>query len=358
MTMPLERIPDWEMRIARQDAWWNCEIIDRPVVSMQVGKSKLECPWPEHRQWATTRDRWMDAEYQASLMRACALNTNYYGEALPNFNPNLGPDITAAYMGCELEFGEGTSWSIPNLLDWADADKLQFSPDNLYFKKIEEMTDAFLEAGKGIFYSGVTDIHTGADMVAAFRDPANLNMDLIDEPEAVQRLLGRCEGVITDVFERHYAKLRAADQPCVNWSGVVSNVKWCMTSDDFSCMISKKMWDKIFLPIITREAQRLDATLYHLDGPNALRHLDSLLSIEKLNAIQWVYGAGNGRSIDWLPVYQKCQAAGKGIQILGELADLDILMANLKPEGVWLSLGGVPDDETALAVLRKLENWK
>lgn len=358
MTMPLDRIPDWEMRLKRQDAWWNCEIIDRPVVSMQAAKPKQECPWPEARPWATARDRWMDCEYQAELLRACTLNTDYYGEALPNYMPNLGPDITAAYMGCELEFGDTTSWSIPNLHDWADADKLQFSPENMYFKKIEEMTDAYLEAGKGLFYTGITDIHTGADMIAAFRDPLNFNMDLIDEPEAVQALLDRCEGVITEVYERHYARLKAADQACVNWSGVVSNKKWCMTSDDFSCMISKQMWDKMFLPIITREAQRLEATLYHLDGPDALRHLDSLLSVKEINAIQWVYGAGNGRAVDWLPVYQKCQAAGKGIQIMAGVDEVDTLIENLRPEGVWLGLGGVADHDTAQAVLRKMENWK
>ena len=357
MTMPLERISDWEMRIKRQDAWWNCEIIDRPVVSMIVGKTVPEYPWPQPGEWKSIRDRWMDTTYSAELMRACALNTEFYGDALPNYFPNLGPDITAAFMGSELEFSEGTSWSIPILHDWADADKLQFSKDNFYFKKIDEMTDAYLEAGKGLFYTGVTDIHTGADMVAAFRDPMTFNMDLIDEPEAVRALLARCEQVITEVYEYFYAKLKAADQPCVNWSGVVSNMKWCMTSDDFSCMISKKMWDEIFMPIITREAQRLEATLYHLDGPNALRHLDSLLSIKEISAIQWTYGAGNGKAIDWLPIYQKCQAAGKGIQILAGFDEVDTLIANLKPEGVWLALGVVPDDETAQAVLRKVENW-
>jgi len=34
--MPIDRIPDWDQRLDRQDAWWHGEIIDRPVVIMTL----------------------------------------------------------------------------------------------------------------------------------------------------------------------------------------------------------------------------------------------------------------------------------------------------------------------------------
>jgi hypothetical protein len=101
-----------------------------------------------------------------------------------------------------------------------------------------------------------------------------------------------------------------------------------------------------------------EASIYHLDGPQALPHLDSLLQIKELNAVQWVYGAGRGRASDWMDVYKKCQAAGKGIQLYVSPDEIDIIMENLKPEGVWLGVSGVGDEESAASIIRKISKWK
>ena len=102
----------------------------------------------------------------------------------------------------------------------------------------------------------------------------------------------------------------------------------------------------------------MEANIYHLDGPGALRHLDSLLTIPELNAIQWVYGAGNGRASDWLPVYQKCQAAGKGLQLTLEPDEIDLFTRELRPNGLWLTIAGIADRETAEAIVNSMYAWK
>ena len=53
---------------------------------------------------------------------------------------------------------------------------------------MDELTDALLEAGKGKYYTGVTDLHPAADTLAAFRDPINLNMDLLTDPDEIKAL--------------------------------------------------------------------------------------------------------------------------------------------------------------------------
>jgi hypothetical protein len=123
-------------------------------------------------------------------------------------------------------------------------------------------------------------------------------------------------------------------------------------------MISSRMFDEVFLPGLVEECRHMEASIYHLDGPNALRHLDSLLAIEELNAIQWVYGAGRGRASDWLDVYRRCQAAGKGVQVPMQLDELDTFMQHLRPEGVWINLAGVRDRDEAHAVLKRLMTWR
>ncbi len=357
MTMPIERIPDWEQRLDRQDAFWRCDIIDRPVVCITFPKREPEY-MPPASDHATLRDRWMDADYNAELALVTALNTEFMGDALPCSHPNLGPEVFSAFFGCDLEFGEETSWSVPILEDWAEADKLQFSRDSIYWKKIIELTDALLEAGKGAFYTGITDLHPGGDAVAAFRDPHQLNFDMIEAPEQVRRLVDRVTAIYKEVFDFYYDKLIVADQPISSWAGIVSRKRWLIPSNDFSCMISPKMFQDIFLPSIVEECRHYESSLYHLDGPGALKHLDALLDIPELSAVQWVYGAGGGSARDWLEVYKRCQTAGKGIQLDFPAAEIDLFMDELRPEGVWCTVTGVSNREQAEAVLKRLAEWR
>lgn len=57
-------------------------------------------------------------------------------------------------------------------------------------------------------------------------------------------------------------------------------------------MISTQMYEELVVGELLEELDFLDASIYHLDGPDALKHLDRLLAIDKLKGIQWVYGAG------------------------------------------------------------------
>ncbi len=355
--MPIERIPDWEQRLARQDAFWSREIIDRPVVCITVPKRDSDYPYPAERPYASLRERWMDAGRAAEVALATAMNTEYLGDALPHAYPNLGPEVFSAFFGCELEFGEETSWSVPILDDWSQVDKVRFSEDNVYWRKILEITDALLAAGKGKFYTGITDLHPGADAIAAFRDPMRLNFDMVERPEQVKSLLRYVTDVYLRVYDCYHDKLRAARQPICTWAGIVSTKRWLVPSNDFSCMISPRMFRDVFLESIAEECRHYEAALYHLDGPGALKHLDALLEIPELTAIQWVYGEGNGRASDWLEVYTKCQAAGKGLQIGLAPDELDLFMESLRPEGVWLSVHGVREREQADAVIARVSGW-
>jgi len=354
--MPIDRIPDWEQRIARQDAFWDRAILDRPVVSMQWPKVPPAVPTRVPQKHASWREHWMDTDRVVNEALAVAANTEYGGDALPHFWPNLGPEVFSAFFGLEMTYTETTSWARPIIEDWSHIGHIRFSEDNFYWKKLLEMTDALLEAGKNRFYVGFTDIHTGGDAIAAFRDPIDLNTDLLVCPKDVKRLLAYVNETYVKVYNFYYAKLLNVGQPICSWAGIVSTKKWYVPSNDFSCMISNAMFEEFFLPGIAAECRFLEASIYHLDGPNALRHLDSLLAIPELNAIQWIYGEGHGRASDWLPVYQRCQQAGKGIQLGIDLDELDTVIEHLRPEGVWMSVA-VRNRDEADAVLRRVSKW-
>jgi len=354
----LRNVPDYDQILRRMDAFWHGELVDRPVCTMGVAKPARErLPEPPSHH-ATSAERWQDAEYQAELHRVRIANTVFLGDALPVAMPNLGPEIFASFYGCPIHFGDvGTSWTDPILEEWGDADDLTLDWQSPYLQKMEELTDVFIERGRGLWITGMTDWHPGGDAVAALRDPQRLAVDLITNPDDVQRLLVRLEKDYWRVYEHFYQRLRAAGLPITSWIPLVHEGRYYIPQNDFSCMISPGMFAEFFLDGIRRECQHLDRSIYHLDGPAALRHLDALLAIPELHAIQWVYGAGNEGYERWVPVYRRIQQAGKGMQVSVAFDEVPQVIETLDPHGVYLSVGGVPSVEAGEALLRELERW-
>ncbi len=355
----IERMDDWEMRLRRQDAFWDGEIIDRPCVHLVFDRQDPVSVWPK-KEHASHEARWMDVGYQAEKALAEVDNRVYMGDALPVRWPDLGPDFFPALYGGDVVFERDTSYIKPFLQAWPEEiAELQLSRTHPYWIKMEELYDAFLEVGRGRFYTGWPDLHPGADCLVGLRGPQNMAMDLFDHPDAVKAAL---EVVTRDFFatyDHYYEKLTAAGQPVTGWPNVVSSRKWHIPANDFSYMIGPAQFDEFFLDGLRREAAFFDASLHHLDGPGCLNHLDSILSIEGLHAVQWVWGAGNGDVVDWLHVFRKIQGAGKGIQLLHvHPRHLGLLMENLRPEGVWLELVGVRSEEEGAALLRRVAQWR
>lgn len=356
--IPIERITDWEKRLDRQDAFWEREIIDRPVICMEVRKNPAACSFPESNH-KTLEQRWIDPEFQAQYALANVRNTYYMGDALPSAVPNLGPDFFSACYGGELRFMEDTSYIDPFLPEWPNnPGELRFRQDGGYFSLMEQMYETFLDVGRGVFYTGWPDMHPGGDCLVGFRGPLQLNYDVIDNPEKILQAIDKINRDFLSLYEHYYTKLTSRGQAVTGWPGIVSRRKWHVPSNDFSCMISNQMFEKLFLDGLIEEMMHMEKTIYHLDGPRALHHLDTLLSIRELDAIQWVYGAGNGRASDHIPVYQKIQTAGKGIQISEVYPDeIDILTENLDPRGVWMKVLADTHEEAG-RILKKISAWR
>jgi hypothetical protein len=350
--------PDYERSKQRIDAFWERELVDRPVVQFTLPKSPEErVPVPKSNH-STSAERWLDVQYQAELTLAELSNSYFLGDTMPVAYPNLGPEVFSALYGCPLHFGDyGTSWTEPILRDWFEADKLQLNWNSPYLKKLEEITDALLEVGRSKFIVGMTDWHPGGDAIAAFRDPQVLAMDMIDHVAEINALLVRVEADYFKVYDHFYHKLKANGQPISTWIPLVCDGRYYVPSIDFIIMISNRMFEDVFLPGIVHECQFLDHSIFHMDGPGALRHLNTILSIPELDALQFVPGAGNEGFHKWVWVYRKAQRAGKGIEVLCRLSELELIMQTLDPHGLFLSVEGVTTREEAQYLLKRLEKW-
>ena len=356
--MELSLKPDFDKTKKRIDAFWHCEIVDRPPVSIILPKENPS-PLP-HKEYKDHRERWLDIEFRAELLDRELENNIYFADGVPTVFPNMGPEIFSAWCGCPYQFGETTTWSEPCIIEWeTDSQDAVFNPEHPLFKATVEFTRLLIERGKDKFIVGLTDFHPGGDHLAALRDPANLAIDLIENLDYVIQKLEESYKEYFHVYDIFYNMIRDADMPITSWTPLFYEGRYYIPSNDFSCMISKEMFDEIFLPGIIEECKFYDRSIYHLDGPDALRHLDSILDIEELNAVQWICGAGNEGYVKWIDVYRKIQDKGKGIQLQITLEELPLVFETLKPEGVWFSsIYGIDDMDTAERVVKRIEAWK
>jgi len=355
--MWLERKPDFEKTLERFEAWWHAQIIDRPVVTLHV-KPEKQAVKPPEKKHATIRDRWMDIEHVVACVEAGVTNATYLGDGYPHFHPNLGPDLCATLYGSDLKFREDTSWSKPILGDIRELLKIEPDFENPYWQRMRALTELSVERGRVQWITGVTDLHMDGDLLSALRGPEVLCMDCIDDAEGVSlacRHVTKSWGAIYDDLYRRTSKYNPISS---SWTPTLHHGKSYNIQCDFICFLSPRQFEELILPSLVTEMRHVERSIFHLDGPDALRHLDALLATPELHAVQWVYGSGRGPAANWIDVYKRIQAAGKAVQVLCEdMEDARRVAEHLHPEGVWLCVGGSYPRADAESFLKWVEAW-
>lgn len=318
--------------VARFEAWWQNDLHDRPPVTVSVGA-------PANPGHASSAD-WLAIEPLVSAAFAQLERTVYVGDTFPTFVPNVGPDLTATLYGCALKFSPDTSWSHPIIAEPDEWHRvLEQEPDfnSRYWQVIEAQTRHAVETIGNRGVVGISDLHGNFDILAALRGPEGLCLDLRRAPELVVRAARHVARGFQAAFERLAEIVGPASAGYTTWCPYLSQQPAYLPSCDFWCLVSGRMARELILPVLREEMQPLERRHFHLDGPQALRHLDMLLELPELHAIQWVYGAGNGPAAQWIEVYERIQAAGKALQLTAvDVDDARVIMRKLRPEGVWV----------------------
>jgi len=333
---------DFAKTAQRFEAWWHGELIDRAVVSPGVEQEWQHNAPSEKNVHDSVEARWFDIEYQLEESIRRLENAMWLGDALPVLNPNIGPELTTTLLGAELSFGETTSWAEHCLTDpeqWDDYASQEVDFANRYWQFTEEMTKQALDRCDGRYLVGIADLHGSYDMLSGLRDPQMLCMDLLDCPDKIFAAGMQASEIYVEALERNYKLMEQAGMGSTCWTAFYHHGIAYVPSCDFWCLVSREVVEELILPTVQREMQAMDRTIFHLDGPDALRHLDFLLEMPDLNAVQWVYGAGNGPAANWIETYKRILDAGKSIQVMAETPqDALTCLEALGPKGVWCTI--------------------
>lgn len=363
--MELQCKEEWQRAQERTEAWWNGEVVDRaaiqvtaPRAGLPPGYSRLlepdNVPDDELFSWFT------DPQRVIPRLEEAVEATYWGGEAFPVVFPvsiSLVA-ILSAYLGCPYRIvpGSYSGWASPIIESWAGRSRIAFDPENEWWRRSRTLLEAAARRAPGRFYVGVPDLNGPSEIVALLRGTQRLATDLLEVPGEVKTAVEEANVAWLRSWEASTGIIHQWVGGYFYWMGLWSDRPSIDLQNDFSCMISPAMFEEIFLPSLEQQTRWVERTIYHLDGPNAIRHLDMLLSLPRLTGIQWVPGDGAPPMSKWIRLLRRIQARRKLLVLGCQPWEVEALLAELEPEGLLLSTRCETEEE-AKDLLRKVPGW-
>ncbi len=344
---------DAEQSKRRVEAWWNHEIIDRAVVRVTA---PLELDAGDKEEHVDDLERYFtDPDVVIPRAEKQLSRTYFGGEAFPSVGPIRTVAILGSFLGGRVRFMDtNTVWTGHIIDDPDDLPDLSFSPENKWWKIAKRLMECFVEQAEG-YHVAIPDLNGPTETLARLRGTESLALDFMDNPEYIKSTID----TLTQVWFRYWQECTKITQKTGGhfyWMGIWSDRPSVDLQSDFSCMISSKMFDEYFLPSIEKQTRMVERTIYHLDGPDAVKHLDSLLELPALNGIQWVPGAGAKPAVEWIPLLKRIQDRSKLVHVSCDKGHVEALLRELRPEGLMLATSCSTVDE-AHDLLRNVERW-
>lgn len=330
---------NWEATKEKFRNYWNHKNTGRPLMCVIARKPEVEqysdgtpveggyldqiCQgkyynMPAELKWTDMEDKYQNAQRIVDRYRYFCETHAFLGESFPNLNIDFGPGSLAAYLGSEIGFKEDTVWFNKCLDSWDGVPKLDFDPYNKWFKKHIQLAKDCRELAGDDFYVDMPDLMENIDVLASLRGAQDILFDLLDEPEKIGERIQEVTDIYYEYYDRFYDIIK--DEEGGNAYTVFQiwgPGKTVKLQCDFSAMMSPEDFRKYIQPSLRRQSEKVDHVLYHLDGPAAIKHMDALMEIDGIDALQWTSGdAGpDGTLPDWDVIYDKAIAAGKSIWV-------------------------------------------
>jgi len=336
--MSLKYKPDWEETKERFRAWWAGDSIGRCALAVTAPKDGAEDE-PRPVAPADPVARWTDLDYIAELNDWQHRRTFWGGEAFPVWNGGYpGHTSIPTYLGCPLELDTRTGWWHPLLTgeEW-DVTQLRIDPANRWWRFNDQLLERTAAEATGRSIPGVGAFGGCGDTLSALRGNERLLYDVIDEPDRVRQAELYLMDQWCEVYEHAYERLRDVAEGSTCWFRLWSPGRFYAAHNDFSYMISPRMFRAIFLPAIERQLEFLDHAVYHVDGIEAFRHVPALLELPRLHAIQILPGAGKPSPLHYMDVLRQVQAGAKNLHISISAADVPAALRQLSARGLFIS---------------------
>lgn len=336
---------NWDEIKRYMTGYWEREAMDRCCAAITVVN-------PDFDSEAHRGNFYYDAEKSDKVNRLRFDNQKFYGEGIACMFPYFGTAGVAEYTGCAAEHELYTTWFHPWMEDdEPDASLIRYKCPEI-FQRQKEAIARMIELSGGDYPVAVSDNCGVIDALAAIRGTENLLLDMISNPEFVEEGLRRLLPIYKQTQNELFDLVKENnDGSILSWMHLWAPQRLAQMQCDMCVMISKEMFDRFVMPELEELSDFLDYPVYHFDGQEQVRHLDSLLSIKKLRAIQWQEVSGQPRTAEFIPVLQKIQKAGKNLILSVHPQDVEKVLDNLNCRGLLLRIGGLKNEQEARDML-------
>ena len=340
------------------EKFWNRENRDRCILNISGSRTKI--PFRNH---TSIEEKWLDENFIYERYLHQMENNYFAAEGVPMIFTNLGPGCLSACIGGDYVLAENTIWydRNPIIKEWEDCPELRLDESSEMWQHLTRLQNRFAKDPDVNF--SITDLGGILDIVASLRGTQELLYDLYDYPDEVKEFTKKVEKLWFKAFDDQVERVKAHGMPYTNWMNIPSSKPWYPLQCDFCAMISPKQFEEFVLPHIVDQVNYMERSIYHLDGPGEIPHLDMLLDIPGLTGIQWTAGGGEAPLWDekWFPLYRKIQDKKKNLVLLGGISERDMagmerLIKTLDPTGVYIS-AWFSSPEKADEIIGKIENW-
>lgn len=331
----------------RYSAFWAGQLTDRALLYITTAKSESGEAEVFHP-GEPLSVKWTDLDSRVRTEKDLIARTTYYGDAFPTVFTNFGPGSLAACISGKFDLAPDTVWfdRDPMIQDWETAPEIRLDETSEMWRLHNELTAKLCAASDGTYYTSIVDIGGPLDILAALRGSQELLFDLYDYPEKIKDAMQK----IIPMWKHTYRTLAdytlKYQDGTTTWMPIWCGERYFPLQCDFSAMLSPDMFQEFVLDDLVELTEFLDHSIYHLDGVGEIPHLDYLLSIPRLNAIQWTAGAGKPdvASEEWFDLYERIQAAGKGLVLFSEEPEqVENLLRHVSTRNLFLSVGGCDD---------------
>jgi len=219
------------------------------------------------------------------------------------------------------------------------------------------------------FIFTIPDMIENIDILSAMRGAEPLCIDMLDNPETVSRHLRQIDELYEYYYNLIYDFVKFPDNSsCFSAFRVWGPGRTAKIQCDFAALISPRQFREFALPSLRRQCKFMNNTVFHLDGPQAMKHVPALMEIKELNALQFTCGEmrPDGTNEEWWGVYDQVKAAGKALWIQvydGGCVDqwmknCDRFIKRYGVNGLYFVFPDFEDEESAAEIMRKAElDW-
>ena len=292
---------------------------------------------------ASVEERYCNAAFRAAENHYRLSRSIFPADVLPVANSDLGPGSLALFLGSTPEFSADTVWFHPCIADVAEPEQLaplRFDEQNRWWRLTEDILRRCTAAARDKYVVACPDLVENMDVLSSLRGAQTLLFDLKERPDWVEQKIREINEVWFAAYERIYNLIKLDDgSSAFGAFHIWGPGRTAKVQCDASAMFSPAMFRRFVAPALSAQCDWLDFALYHLDGTQALVHLDSLLAIESLDAIEWTPQAGieSGGHKRWHDLYRRILAAGQSVQIVNvEPDELAPLLDAVGTKGVYV----------------------